>query len=174
MIPPSLGAVLRETTLTVSGYRTVAGWALVIPSNGRPERVLLATTARPEVDAYLERHARVVTGRTPGPKARCHGCRVWCPRNQLEDRRLGFDAYCGPCVEVAARRCYARHGRVPGLGEFFCQGCQAIRPVGLLSPLDRDGRRRWRCRPCRKAQVRAADLRRRARRLLSLPRRAHA
>src|SRR5438105_15742315 len=113
-----------------------------------------------DLEAFQVRTARVFDGRTPGTVARCHGCRVWKPWADLADQRLGFDTYCAPCIDRMARRALTRAGRLPQVDEFFCAGCESIRPLTEMTPPDADGRRRFRCRPCRKRQVQKAEVRR--------------
>jgi hypothetical protein len=158
--PPTLGGVpltLTTTAVVVSGYAPVPALALWAGS------VCLATApSTTALWAYVARAtqvARSITG-TPGRRARCQRCRWWTRRETLVVAALGITGYCPRCAAPAIATCQAHAGRLPGPDEFWCAGCQTIQPRTLLTPPDADGRRRWRCRPCRARQVRAAEHRR--------------
>lgn len=150
---------LHQSTITVSGYPAVP--AAVLFKGGVALGVMqLSSDAR----AYAERQERAFVGLGVGSKARCHGCRKWAPRAELQDVRLGFDAYCDACIQEGVTACLKRDGRLPGNHEFYCLGCELICDREVQALPDADGRRRSRCVLCRTDQVRAADRRRRDRR----------
>jgi hypothetical protein len=92
----------------------------------------------------------------------CPRCNGAMKPGQTQGQSLGFPL-CPRCDEAWRQTCLSLCGRLPTAGEFFCRGCTTILDRGQLCPPDADGRRRWRCKPCRAAQVAAADQRRRER-----------
>lgn len=94
---------------------------------------------------------------------RCGSCNGPMFPGVVPDGRLGVPM-CRRCVEYHQPVCQARHGRLPAEHEFFCLGCVEIKTRVQLCRPDADGRRRWRCQPCRTQQVWEAEQRRKERR----------
>lgn len=98
----------------------------------------------------------------PTPLARCGGCNGPLRPTMTTDQRLGMPL-CPGCAEEHGAACVAAHGRLPDVeAQFYCLGCGAIRAKAECSKPDADGRRRWRCQPCRRQQVWRAERRRQA------------
>jgi hypothetical protein len=152
-------AYVIETTpsvITVSGYPPIV--ALTIKRSG--DVVLRVQSGAFTIQqTHTAGTARPVVYRTVW----CARCRRLVPGANATDNRLGFRGYCSSCVQELGRKCVARWGRLPHAGEFFCPPCSTILPIEAMTALERDGRRRLRCKPCRKAQLKNARLRRQRR-----------
>lgn len=131
-----MGAI-AERTIQVSGYQPMA--ARTYP-NG------LTVAGSVHVAALL------------AEKIRCQGCH----RYTLADRRLRLNCYCASCLLPWVEHCLERHRRLPDVGEFYCTPCGGIYPVTECCPPEGFWRR-WRCRECRRKQMKAAYARFQAR-----------
>ncbi len=138
---------LIAATIVVSGFPPVH--ATQLRTNGYDFGI--STTSR-DLIKYL------AFGHDP-KKQRCHGCRHWVNVPKFLDARLGYDGYCDRCVATHVQVCQSTYGRVPGRGEFYCMGCSRILSLMDRCPPDADGRRRARCKACRRGQVMAANAR---------------
>lgn len=102
------------------------------------------------------------TWQTDRERGHCGACNAGVPGGRDifgMDYRLGVPV-CRTCAERWERYCQYHFGGLPTAGRFFCIGCKLIQPLENLCKPDADGRKRWRCLPCRQEQVRQADKRR--------------
>jgi hypothetical protein len=136
----------HERWITVSGYPSIL--AHVVTINGNEIGTVSGSVHLAVLDGIDWLH--------------CPRCNRAMKPGLEHGQSLGFPL-CVACDRAWRYTCLSLCGRLPTAGEFFCRGCTAILDRGQLCRPDADGRRRWRCRPCRAAQVAAADQRRRER-----------
>lgn len=91
-------------------------------------------------------------------------CRRRFIRGADTDTSLGFPMFCPACVPSMVAECRETNGRLPRWDEFYCVRCQRIKRKTSLQKPEPNGWQRFRCAHCRYLEVRAADLRRRAKR----------
>lgn len=165
-LAPVAPVEVKPWTLVVSGHAPVAAQALF-----REGRLVLIVASGKASGLYGAPGgaAETAPGGPPGyggwvPRVFCSPCHRRLPATEISDRRLGFAAFCGPCVRPLVARCLELHGRLPEPGrEFYCRGCGNVKLLTERCQPERDGRQRWSCARCRLDRTYAA---RRARRLV--------
>lgn len=132
-----------STTICVSGYAPVIAW--------RVESSALALSVSGPIDGIRATFTAFIEPQKQ-PRYVCGACNRNHGSKPFTDGRLGFIGYCAKCVSKLASRCGRKHGRLPVQGEFYCMKCEDIVTTDLMVKPDSNGRRRWRCVPCRRKQ----------------------
>lgn len=133
-------------TIQVSGYPAITAAAVMV--NDR----MIGTMAG-SADLALTRNLGAMWHH-------CPGCNAAIRPTHARGGSLGYPM-CAKCDETWKHACLTLVGRLPRPEEFFCRGCNRLQSRENLCNQDPDGRRRWRCKPCRRAQGYRAEQRRR-------------